>query len=272
LAQGINDPPEGVYSRHAIRGQAASTYVTYQSLSSVCGETSTGPCFTMYEGDPTAGTSLLTNMGTGDGGLPLWNDTSVMGCGDCHTVDGANGSLGNTHGSDSEYLLKDASGTANEGTLSGLSYVCYRCHVSGRYVPPTGALGKHTDSSSDWQDKTDLTGTARKDDGKGSNIFGMACTNCHGGSGPDDAGNVMWGTIHGSSEIIGTGDDGNTSTREAYRFMNGASLRYFDPEGWSGNTFTCYTLGTTDSWGGCTQHDKSSGPGFERPLQRPIAY
>jgi len=271
-AQNINDPVKGIYSRHAIRGQAESTYVAYQNLPSVCGDAANESCYTMYEGDPTAGTSLLTSMGTGEDGSPLWNDTSVMGCGDCHTVDGANGSLGNTHGSDSEYLLKDASGTANEGTLSGLSYVCYRCHVSGRYVPPTGALGKHTDSSSDWQDKVDLTGIDRKDDGKGSNIFGMACTNCHGGTGPDDAGAVMWGTIHGSSEVFGTGDDGNTSTREAYRFMNGASLRYYDPEGWSTSTFTCYTLGTADSWGGCTQHDKSSGPDFDRPLQRPIAY
>jgi hypothetical protein len=85
----------------------------------------------------------------------------------------------------------------------------------------------------------------------------------------------MWGTIHGSSEVIGVGDDGLVSTRQAYRFMNGASLRYYDPQGWAGTAVTCYTLGNADDWGGCTQHDKAAGQAFqnpEKPLQRPLAY
>jgi hypothetical protein len=200
-------------------------------------------------------------MGTDEFGNPVWNDTSVMGCADCHTVDGANGSSGNAHGSGSEYLLKDASGGAGEGTLAGLSYVCYRCHVSGRYQDsPT--LGDHTGSGNDWQDKTGLTGTNRITDGKGSNVFGMACTNCHGGAG--------FGAIHGTSDTFGVGEGGGAGTRNAYRFMNGASLRYYDPKGWTGTSITCYTLGTADSWGGCTQHNK--GTNWTKPLQRPLTY
>ena len=269
LAQGIADPLKGIYSRHAIRGQASSTYVAYENIGGAND-------FTMYEGDPTAGQSLFTNMGTSENG-PLWNDTSVMSCADCHTTDGANGSAGNAHGSDSEYLLKDASGLATEGTYDGqaqtFTYVCYRCHVDGRYRFG-GALGDHTDNSGDWQDTVALEGVDdRKNTGKGNSIFGMACMNCHGGTGPDDAGGVMWGTIHGSSEVIGVGNDGLVSTREAYRFMNGASLRYYDPQGWAGTSITCYTLdGNGDDWGGCSQHDKASGQGFSKPLQRPLAY
>ncbi len=257
-------PSQGVFSRHAIRGQSTSRYNAYQNLPSVCGESSNGPCDSMYEGDPTAGQSLFTNMGTDELGNPLWNDTSVMGCADCHTVDGANGSAGNAHGSNSEYLLKDDSGGATEGTLAGLSYGCYRCHKSGRYQPPTGSLGKHTENGADWQDRTSLTGLNRRDSGKGSNIFAMACTNCHGG--------VGFGSIHGTSDTFGMGQNGGSGSRNAYRFMNGASLRYYDPEGWSSGIMTCYTLSSADSWGGCTQHDKSSGADFERPLQRPLNY
>jgi cytochrome c553 len=248
-----NPPPQGQFSRHAIRGQSTSIYNAYQGIAG--GNT-------MYEGDATAGQSLFTSMGTDEFGNPVWNDTSVMGCADCHTTDGANGAAGNAHGSVSEYLLKDASGGANEGTLAGLSYVCYRCHAVGRYQEPTGPLGKHTDNSGDWQDKTGLTGSERINNGKGSNVFAMACTNCHGGSG--------FGTIHGTSETFGVGEGGGSGTRNAYRFMNGASLRYYDPKGWTGTNITCYTLGSADSWGGCTQHNK--GTNWTKPLQRPLTY
>jgi hypothetical protein len=253
-----NPPPQGQFSRHAIRGQSTSIYTSYQNIGGASD-------FSIYEGDPTAGQSLLTNMGTDELGQPLWNDTSVMGCADCHTVDGANGASGNAHGSGSEYLLKDASGGATEGTLAALSYVCYRCHKSGRYQPPGGPLGDHTGNGNDWQDKTALTGTARRDDGKGSNVFAMACTNCHGGFG--------FGSIHGTSQVIATGQDGGGPNRNAYRFMNGASLRFYDPNGWTGTSITCYTLSkntTPDSWGACTQH--GGGQGWTKPLQRPLSY
>ena len=96
----------------------------------------------------------------------------------------------------------------------------------------------------------------------GSNIFGMACSNCHGGT--------DFGTIHGTNETIGVGELGGSGTRNAYRFMNGASLRYYDPAGWTGTGITCYTLKNADSWGGCTQHSK--GTSWTKPLQRPLIY
>ena len=248
-----NPPPQGQFSRHAIRGQSDSRYTAYQNI--------TGGN-TIWEGDADAGESLFTNMGTDESGNPVWNDTSVMGCADCHTTDGANGVNGNAHGSGSEYLLKDASGRAAEGTLASLNYNCYRCHKVERYQPPTGLLGKHTDNDQDWQDKTSLTGASRVTDGKGSNIFAMACTNCHGGT--------RFGAIHGSSETLGVGEDGGLGTRDAYRFMNGASLRFYDPGSWSGTTVTCYTLNTGDAWGDCTQH--SGGTDWTKSLQRPLNY
>jgi hypothetical protein len=251
---GIADPPQGIYSRHAIRGQSQSRYVAYQNIAG--GNT-------LWEGDATSGTSLLTNLGTDELGNPVWNDTSVMGCADCHTTDGANGANGNAHGSPSEYLLKDAAGGAAEGTYAGLSYGCYRCHVPGRYQFG-GALGDHTGNSSDWVDTTALAGAANRNANNG-NIFGMACANCHGGTG--------FGTIHGTSEVLGIGEDGGAGTRNAYRFMNGASLRFYDPQGWTGTAVTCYTLSrntTPDSFGSCTKHNR--GQGFTKPLQRPISY
>ena len=226
----INDPPEGIYSRHAIRGQADSVYTTQQLPNTRWIQTSYA-----------------------------WNDASVMGCADCHTTDGANGSLGNAHGSDSEYLLKDASGGATEGQYSGFTYVCYSCHSSDYYS--RGQTLNHTDNSSDWQDTVLLEGVDRRDDGKGSNIFGMACTNCHGGSG--------FGTIHGSSEQFTIGDTANI--RNAYRFMNGASLRYFDPQDWSAASVGCWTLGAEDEWGGCSQHDRSAAT-WTRSVTRPLDY
>jgi hypothetical protein len=248
-----NPPSQGQFSRHAIRGQSTSRYGNYTGIT---GGTS------MYDA------GLFVDLGitppapeTG----PLWNDTSVMGCADCHTTDGANGSAGNAHGSGSEYLLKDDTGGATEGTLAGLSYGCYQCHDSGRYQDGGG----HTGSDQDWQDKTGLTGSSRRDDGKGSSFFAMACMNCHGGLG--------FGNIHGTSQVIPIGEDGAgvgaTLTRDAYRFMNGAGLRFYDPNGWTGTSITCYTLSnntTPDAWGACTQHNK--GQGWNKPLQRPLNY
>jgi hypothetical protein len=249
-------PPQGQFSRHAIRGQSTSLYTAYQSI--------TGGN-TMYEGDGEG--NLFTSMGTDENGDPLWNDTSLMGCADCHTTDGANTTAGNAHGSDSEYLLKDASGLATEGDFdeqtTTLTYNCYRCHSSERYRH-SGSQGSHTGNSSDYVHTSDQTGTLRND-GNG-NIFGMVCTNCHGGT--------TWGAIHGSSEVFDVGEGGTGgTTRNAYRFMNGASLRFYDPGGWTGTSVTCYTLNsdtTPDAWGSCTKHGK--GTGFTKPLQRPLSY
>lgn len=39
-----------------------------------------------------------------------------------------------------------------------------------------------------------------------------------------------------------TGEGGGAGTRNPYRFMNGASLRFYEPNGWTGTSVTCYTL------------------------------
>jgi hypothetical protein len=148
---------------------------------------------------------------------------------------------------------------------------CYKCHSAAWYARDRNF--EHTDNNSDWVFTADQDGEANRRTGNG-NIYGLPCTNCHGGSG--------WGSIHGTSDKF-TINQGPTQ-REAYRFMNGASLRYYDPNGWSTATFTCYTLAdgevAGDAWGACAQHDPGSGKTYGRaatendagPVQRDIQY
>jgi hypothetical protein len=268
---GIADPPLGVYSRHAIRGVDLSTIDP--SLSGFSGAAS------VYAN------AVDPDQPPGLDGIPpnrwtstTWEDNSVMGCADCHTVDGANHTDGNAHGSNSEYLLKDADGLATQGTRGGGTYNCWRCH-SDAWYDYFNTANNHTDNSSDWAETVGLDGTARlANDG---NIYGMACTNCHGGAEggtqgptPPGPGPIEFGTIHGTSQSYGIGEDGDSGTRLAYRFMNGNSLRYYNPNGWSGNvTVTCYTIDSSeqDSFGGCSQHNKS-GKGWDKPVDRDLKY
>ena len=76
---------------------------------------------------------------------------------------------------------------------------------------------------------------------------------------------------------FGTGAGGLSPDREAYRFMNGNSRRYYDPAGWSGNAaVACYTIdsGEEDAFGSCSQHN-SKGQDFGsggKPVQRDLKY
>ncbi len=254
LAQNIDDPPLGIYSRHAIRGQSTSVYTT------------------------------------ASGGIPAafwagsWEDDSVMGCADCHTTDGANTTDGNAHGATSEYLLKDELGLASEGLMElpknpppeAARYGCLLCHAADYYATD-GNNWDHTANSADYQDYSGNSGSARLQTGsKGGSIYGMACTNCHGGAvggtqaAPDSP--PEFGTIHGTSQVFGVGVGGASSTREAYRFMNGNSMRFYDPGGWSGTSITCYTLSANiDGFGGCTKHG-NSGAGHTKPFSRNLSY
>jgi hypothetical protein len=258
------DPPDGIYARHAIRADSGGTI-----------------------GAPSR--YGANNIPAANWTTPVWNDQAVMGCGDCHTVDGANAENGNAHGSPSEYLLKDAFGKANEGTFSNYNatnqtggYVCWRCHTQSVYSDANPA---HSGSGSNFEDTVAETGAARitaAAKGYGGN-FGMACTICHGGA-PASEGTFQasttpepaskgFGRIHGTSQIFGTGQNGNTSTREAYRFQNGGGLRYYDPNGWSGSSATCYTLnGDSDQWSACEQHNKGTGTSYTREFTRPRDY
>jgi hypothetical protein len=259
LNDGINDPPEGIYARHAIRGQADSVYGAQNIPNAYWNQTNFA-----------------------------WNDTSVMGCADCHTVDGANTTSGNAHGSDSEYLLKNDSGLAIEGdytvdsTLADYSYICYRCHDWERYS--LGQVRDHTDNAGDWAHTSSdsngnpLLGAARRTTGNDGNFSGIACLNCHGGAPSDPPASptdiVGFGAIHGTSEVFGVEEDPSPDhwrSRLAYRFTNGASLRYYDPLDWSAADFSCWTLGSADNWGACTQHGGGSRD-YTRAFNRPISY
>jgi hypothetical protein len=204
-----------------------------------------------------------------------------MGCADCHTVDGANTTAGNAHGSDSEYLLKDGEGLARLGRLSpGAgegSYTCLACHEASHYDDSSNT---HTGSSSnDYADTVGVTNTLPDlaervaDD---SNLYGSACLNCHGGI-LDNTGTEEFGTIHGTSQIFDIRDSKGAvvGTRMAYRFTNGNSLRFYDPNGWTASSATCFTLDRNedDDFGGCIKH--GGGQGFTKPAalnSRPLSY
>ena len=263
-------PAQGIYSRHAIRGQSTSRYSLNNIAGCVIGSKAPiGTNCSMYE------TGAFVSTGQTENGDPLWSDKSVMGCADCHTADGANGAAGNAHGSGSEYMLKDASGGATIGTLAGVSYVCYRCHNSASLLKYTST--PHTGSGSDWIDHVGASyiGATNRAASMG-NWAGYACGNCHG--------TTKFGGIHGTSETLpvgvgGTGAAGGTlptptpNPRPAYRFSNGASLRYQDAMGWSGTQGGCYTLAGSGSgeagWGTCNKHD---GTARTKALIRPRDY
>ncbi|WP_242393097.1 CxxxxCH/CxxCH domain c-type cytochrome [Anaeromyxobacter oryzisoli] len=254
-------PAQGSFARHAIRGQSSSKYGAYT------GNIGTG-FTTMYDA------GRFTAMGTDESGKPNWNDTSVMGCADCHTTDGANGTSGNAHGSTSEYLLKDASGAATEGAYASGTEICGRCHAHASYgTTHTGGNG------SDFNDSVAQTGSARLTSstpkGSAGSIFGIACLNCHGGgqgngSGTGDTNGFGW--IHGTSQVFPTGASGAVGTRNAYRFMNGSSLRFYQPGAatWDTGGGSCYTLANATTFGNCTQHSRSAGS--PTTLKRPLTY
>jgi len=280
----IDDPPQGTYSRHAIRG--ATVTGGFSGAASV------------YSGtNATWDTATYWNRT-----YVTWSSNSVMGCADCHTTDGANTTDGNAHGSNSEYLLKDGGGLAREGDEDPEAgdgpYNCYMCHQQTWY---DSSSNTHTGNLSDYFDSTDLTGSGpdagRVPEGApGGNLYGIACLNCHGGvramevdpdpANPPDFSTPQFGTIHGTSQIYRTGEDGRgtdskgtplaSPTRQTYRFTNGNSLRYYYPQTWSAASSTCYTLSGSkgdqggDEFGGCTKH--GGGQGLTRPVVRNLNY
>jgi mono/diheme cytochrome c family protein len=223
------------------------------------------------------------SFGNDEWGRPIWNDTSVMGCADCHTSDGANTTAGNAHGSDSEYLLKDSHGTATQavegnplpdrrGDTATPSYICYKCHNWDKHGPGVG----HTGSQADYKESVGNVGPSNRVTGS-AQIFGIACLNCHGAP--------NWGTIHGTSQQFRRPSGGSNpffddTVRKAYRFMNGGSQRYYienntqsgsyDPDDWSGTSVTCWTISGADDWSSCTQH--GNGYDWNAPLDRPLRY
>ncbi len=253
-----NDPPEGAFSRHAIRGLSQSVYV------------GTSPAWD--------GTTYFNTVNGNQ-----WASSSVMNCADCHTNDGANTTTGNAHGATSEYMLKDATGLAGIGS-SNTTVVCAQCHVGAKYVS-----GTHTNNGGDFSWTTGANGklgSARWAEANVGNVYGWACGNCHGNGAPSKAGSTFptgssgyggYGTIHGTSQVLGTGDAGATGSRNGYRFMTGGGMRYYIPGDWTTSAArNCVTLagGAGDSWGGCTKHS-GTGVGDSKLSTsgiRPLAY
>ena len=71
---------------------------------------------------------------------------------------------------------------------------------------------------------------------------------------------------------------GGPSTRQAYRFMSGNSMRFYNPGTWATNAITCFTLDSKagdmpDQWGGCTQHSYTGGgASYTKPVTRNLSY
>jgi len=267
---GRNDPPEGVFSRHAIRGLSLSVYTTTDPAGNLDG----AACYA----------GVLTNCFRSVNGNQ-WKSSSVMDCADCHTIDGANTVSGNAHGSVSEYMLKNNAGLATGPTSTRTTLSCAQCHDSTYY---DGGGKMHTGSGSDWVNATGQLGSNRVTAVKG-NIYGYDCGNCHGTGvaskasatlPPGSGGYGGFGTIHGTSQVIGIGTDGGaagTAYRNAYRFLNGNSMRYYNPTDWTTPADrTCYTLtsaaAVTDGWGGCSQHSPGKTQTNHPALNRPLAY
>jgi hypothetical protein len=216
-------------------------------------------------------------------------DNSTLHCGDCHTVGqwkpftGAEGA-GNfnmtstgaattapigAHGSNSEYMLRNANGTEAFGyvapTGSQAGYVCYLCHLNTKY---TSGGAHNTISSSGgncngtgqegigkkYTDTPPRFNTARSN--SRSTVFGMTCSNCHNAG--QHNGYTAFGGIHGSAATYLT-YSGNTATAsivstKSYRFLGGMSFKYnggATPAGWeklsliAANREGCYNLGTS---------------------------
>jgi hypothetical protein len=158
------------------------------------------------------------------------------------------------------------------------------CHVGSQFVG-----GVHTNNAGDFQWTAGVNGLngrlknvppATSTDG--GNVYGYACGNCHGGNSNSKTGVTFpngsqgrggFGSIHGTSQIIGIGTSGGAS-RNAYRFTNGNSMRYYDPADWIATTKQCYTLsaGTGDGWGACSKHSGGQALNETSAMQRKLQY
>jgi predicted CxxxxCH...CXXCH cytochrome family protein len=174
-------------------------------------------------------------------------------CSDCHLNEK------NAHGSRSTfYMMSDSAGNDAAFTLvtaSNATHLCAKCHN-----PVTYSLNA-VDASS----RTGYHGPAGRCNNVNQNNISlltavagttqMYCLGCHGGS--------QLGEIHGTNGTYLPGTTGAASKK--YRFMGtGGSMRFYspngtttvaDPGGWEGTAVPgCYTIGATDTYGGCTKH------------------
>jgi hypothetical protein len=219
----------------------------------------------------------VLNSGAADSGV-----VAGFHCSDCHLNEV------NAHGSrNTWYMLSNASGADAAFTNSGYptsTDICMKCHNPQAY----GEAG----TSSTTAPRTDAhDGDCGRVDGdqvfsnRGASIgygpatpHNIACLLCHGGLEP--------GMIHGTNSTYEPWDptpDG-TGVSKRFRFMGtGGSMRWYSPNGaafpdntsdalWEASTqYGCYTLGSADTYGACTQHSGGrNGNAVNRA--RPLEY
>jgi hypothetical protein len=263
----------GNVAHHAVRAQKYTTRTrTATGVASIWNQyssaTNVGSRNTLYA----AGAFVATY--TPLGAVASVGDDSTLHCGDCHTVGqwkpaSTTNALGTpttvaigAHGSQNEYLLRNAYGTdalhhqggyngSTKGVVSaaGGNYVCYLCHNITKY---NGADGTHNGidetSRCNGQETVGLVGVNNTTIGVGTgltagqtantlrisgigssggmgNLFGYSCAYCHA------SGNQGFGGIHGSNAVFTsysgiTGIKTDPISRKPYRFMGGLSLRY----------------------------------------------
>ena len=234
----------------------------------------------------TAWTSYTTKEGvlmtSGSGG-----ELAGLHCSDCHLNEV------NAHGSANSWYMLVGKNIASDDdvapttgvpsaavSLPADENVCFRCHNTDAYT-----------------DKGSANADVRYDHGEacaGSAVdgavssgppyyyqfpFGNKCGACHGGFGDriSDVVNAAGalGSIHGNNERYVPGIQGTaTIPSKRYRFMSGATMRFYDPTldaptakyattaDWYGDPSVstkegvgCYTIGPVDTWAGeCSQH------------------
>ena len=235
-------------------------------------------------------------------------DNSTLHCGDCHTVgqwkpntstnaDGSTVTVAiGAHGSNNDYLLRNALGT--DALHTPRTLVCFNCHKTTfpagnvtNYSQVTGYATAHAVSAFHGQcvaDSALQTGVANRlakservdkqatwatvDGGAATNldsgnITGISCTNCHN-SGLRNG----FGGIHGGDN---TYTDGLGRTQKSHRFLPGmGNYRYAPPGGWDNKDLSDPTLvtkaasgvGAGKGMGGCYTNSTLAGtdpnPGY----------
>jgi predicted CxxxxCH...CXXCH cytochrome family protein len=230
----------------------------------------------------TAGTGLPTTVwtsyvtkenftlnGTGAG----TGANAGLHCSDCHLNEV------NAHGSVNSWYMLNGSNTAsdtdiaptqgNSSTTAEIS--CFRCHTADQYAVGGAGGSSRTDHKARCNNIDVVTGTAVEAP------FSNMCHGCHGGfgnsalavnqdvvgTGSTLKGRGALGAIHGNNETYRPG--GATADSPRYRFISGASMRFWNPSNtatanWTATSGgTCYTLSAADQWGSCTKHSGGTG-------------
>jgi hypothetical protein len=215
-------------------------------------------------------------------------ETAGLHCSDCHLNEA------NAHGSANAWYMLQGKNTKSTTadvapTIGGYNgttpeFSCYRCHNPSAYTNSASTAGRYNHNN--------CTNVSSGSGTSNHYPFGNMCHACHGGfgntadttnrdtvgTGTTKIGRGALGAIHGNNENYNPGNGATASKR--YRFMSGASMRFYNPNGttayagetnWTNQTTGgCYTISSADVWGSCTQH--SSGRSTTTNRTRALTY